>query len=108
MVLALDGQVRRWVRRVARRVHPPAYILGRVACLGQDVFSALPAPIRPRHHALLNMQKVRCDVINERAAGGERFPRTRAAGAVPHLAPRRDMAHRATGTHDLVRADRAP
>jgi len=91
MTLTIDKQVKRWVRRAVRRVYPPAYILGRVACLGQDVFNAMPSPVRPRHYALLNMQKVRCDVINEWAVSTNRDAiRTRAARVVPHLA-RKDV-----------------
>jgi len=92
MDLQVKKNVRRWVRRVVRHVYPPAYVLGRVACLGQDVFNRMPAPIRPRHHALLNMQKVRCDAILEWAQAGEKRSaiQTRAAQAIKHLA-RKDV-----------------
>ena len=88
MDLQFKRSVRRWFRRVKERVYPPTFVLGRVACLGQEVFARMAAPIRPRHHALLNMQKVRCDVILEWAEAGRRRRaiRTRAARAVKHLA----------------------
>jgi hypothetical protein len=98
-VLELHHHVRRWVRRVSRRVYPPTYVLGRVACLGQDVFNLLPACLSGREQmlptrrcALMNMQKVRCDALLEWAhANDHRTLKTRAAAVIPHL-ERKDVA----------------
>src|SRR6185295_5618079 len=100
MPLMLEHNVRRWMRRVARRVYPPTYVLGRVACLGQEVFKRLPGrmvagggrTIATRRCALMNMQKVRCDVLLEWVHAADRAAlRTQAARVVPHLA-RQDVA----------------
>ncbi|HEY4330875.1 MAG TPA: hypothetical protein VGN88_14125 [Phycisphaerae bacterium] len=95
MELHIQKNVTRWMRRVARRVYPPAYVLGRVACLGQEVFGRLCRPagrMLPRRSALLNMQKVRVDLLMEEiaAAGRERVNRAQAARVMGHLA-RKDV-----------------
>src|SRR3954447_4640644 len=97
MPLALENNVRRWMRRVARKVYPPTYVMGRVACLGQDVFKRLPARLegggdgdslkavlRTTRCALMNMQKVRCDVLLEWVHATDRGGiQTRAARVIP-------------------------
>ncbi len=35
--LELKRRIRKWIRRAGEKVYPPTYVLGRVACLGQEV-----------------------------------------------------------------------
>jgi hypothetical protein len=88
----IKRKVRRWVRRAGERVFPPTYLLGRVACLGQEVHRRKITP-STRRVALLNMQKVRCDVILEWLSGANRMPMRARADVVKTYLARADIAY---------------